>query len=60
MFSELKVRVFKLGPKFMIAVDMIYRKLEEENWVNGGFNKIEDGQRLLLWHGSRSTNFAGV
>ncbi|KAJ7151580.1 poly polymerase catalytic domain-containing protein [Mycena filopes] len=29
-------------------------------WQKGGYDKMADGERLLLWHGSRSTNFAGI
>ncbi|KAH8120683.1 PARP-domain-containing protein [Phellopilus nigrolimitatus] len=38
----------------------VRRKFEDENWSKAGFDNIGDGQRLLLWHGSRSTNFAGI
>ena len=33
---------------------------EGEAWSNGGHDKLADGERLLLWHGSRSTNFGGM
>lgn len=33
---------------------------EPEAWVNAGWDKLADGDRMLLWHGSRSTNFAGI
>ncbi len=33
---------------------------EGEAWSNGGYDKLEEGARLLLWHGSRSTNFGGT
>ncbi|KIY45292.1 PARP-domain-containing protein, partial [Fistulina hepatica ATCC 64428] len=33
---------------------------ETEAWQNGGFDKLKAGERLLLWHGSRTTNFAGI
>ncbi|KAF8917575.1 PARP-domain-containing protein [Mucidula mucida] len=26
----------------------------------GGFDKVGHGERMLLWHGSRTTNFAGI
>jgi hypothetical protein len=42
------------------ALFRIERKGEQERWVGGGWDKVDDGQRLLLWHGSRSTNFAGI
>ncbi|THH11380.1 hypothetical protein EW145_g694 [Phellinidium pouzarii] len=38
----------------------VKRKFEDENWSNAGMNGLDEGQRLLLWHGSRSTNFAGI
>lgn len=33
---------------------------EAERWAARGFDKLQDGERLLLWHGSRATNFAGI
>ncbi|CAE6462858.1 unnamed protein product [Rhizoctonia solani] len=42
------------------ALFRIERKGEQERWVGGGWDKVDAGQRLLLWHGSRSTNFAGI
>ncbi|KAG8746593.1 hypothetical protein FRC10_004445 [Ceratobasidium sp. 414] len=42
------------------ALFRIERKGEQERWVSGGWDKVEEKQRLLLWHGSRSTNFAGI
>lgn len=36
-----------------------YRKMENENWKNAGFDNVEGGKRMLLWHGSRAANFAG-
>ncbi|KAI5120236.1 hypothetical protein M0805_000050 [Coniferiporia weirii] len=38
----------------------VKRSHEDENWSNAGLDVLEEGQRLLLWHGSRSTNFAGI
>ena len=29
-------------------------------WKKAGFDKLGDGERMLLWHGSRTTNFAGI
>jgi poly [ADP-ribose] polymerase len=37
----------------------VERHDEEKSWSEAGHNKLADGERLLLWHGSRSTNFAG-
>ena len=36
------------------------RDAETVAFNNAGHNNLEDGQRLLLWHGSRVTNFAGI
>jgi len=33
---------------------------ETAAWKNRGFDRLGDGERLLLWHGSRTTNFAGL
>jgi poly [ADP-ribose] polymerase len=38
----------------------VERDQETENWNRSGFNRLADGERLLLWHGSRTTNFAGA
>jgi poly [ADP-ribose] polymerase 2/3/4 len=37
----------------------VERHDEEQRWSEAGYDKLADGERLLLWHGSRSTNFAG-
>jgi poly [ADP-ribose] polymerase len=38
-----------------------YRQEEAKNWTaSPACSKLGDGDRLLLWHGSRSTNFAGI
>jgi poly [ADP-ribose] polymerase 2/3/4 len=37
----------------------VERHEEEERWSKDGYDSLKDGERLLLWHGSRSTNFAG-
>lgn len=38
-----------------------YRRGEAEIWNSSpACGKLGDGDRLLLWHGSRSTNFAGI
>ncbi|KAF8710590.1 hypothetical protein RHS03_02283, partial [Rhizoctonia solani] len=42
------------------ALFRIERKGEQERWLGGGWDKVNHGERLLLWHGSRSTNFAGI
>ncbi|EIW86354.1 PARP-domain-containing protein [Coniophora puteana RWD-64-598 SS2] len=38
----------------------VERATETEAWNNAGFDKLAAGERMLLWHGSRSTNFAGI
>ncbi|KAI3603341.1 poly-ribose polymerase, partial [Moniliophthora roreri] len=42
------------------AAFRVERAVETEAWKKAGFHQIKPGQRLLLWHGSRSTNFAGI
>ncbi|KAG9103608.1 hypothetical protein FRC06_009618 [Ceratobasidium sp. 370] len=38
----------------------VERHGETEAWNKAGWDKLGDGERMLLWHGSRSTNFAGI
>ncbi|KAH9836809.1 poly polymerase catalytic domain-containing protein [Rhodofomes roseus] len=38
----------------------VERQDETDAWMRAGNDKLADGERLLLWHGSRSTNFAGI
>ncbi|KAJ3001242.1 hypothetical protein NUW54_g6555 [Trametes sanguinea] len=35
----------------------VEREHETNAWLKAGFDKLPDGNRLLLWHGSRTTNF---
>jgi len=42
------------------AAFRVTRRGEYDHWAKGGFEKFVGGERLLLWHGSRSTNFAGI
>ncbi|KAK7060790.1 hypothetical protein VNI00_000523 [Paramarasmius palmivorus] len=42
------------------AAFRVERARETEAWKEAGFDQIDPGERLLLWHGSRSTNFAGI
>jgi poly [ADP-ribose] polymerase len=37
-----------------------FRASETEAWTKAGYQNLADGERLLLWHGSRTTNFAGT
>ncbi|KAF8917558.1 Poly polymerase [Mucidula mucida] len=36
------------------------RSHETEAWKHDGWDDLQDGERLLLWHGSRTANFAGI
>ncbi len=39
---------------------MLWRSHEKEAWKHDGWDDLQDGERLLLWHGSRTANFAGM
>ncbi|KAJ7025831.1 PARP-domain-containing protein [Mycena alexandri] len=48
---------------FAIDIQNVFRVEREEEtqaWTAAGHHLLNDGERLLLWHGSRSTNFAGI
>ncbi|KAG7090734.1 hypothetical protein E1B28_009824 [Marasmius oreades] len=48
---------------FKVDVQNIFRVergSETQAWKQAGFDEVEDGERMLLWHGSRSTNYAGI
>jgi len=41
----------------------VNRNGERERWVENGWDDLKDidgGSRLLLFHGSRSSNFGGI
>lgn len=38
----------------------VERQEESDAFVQAGNHALADGGRLLLWHGSRTTNFAGI
>ncbi|KAH7883960.1 poly polymerase catalytic domain-containing protein [Phlebopus sp. FC_14] len=38
----------------------VERESETLAWQQAGFDEIASGDRMLLWHGSRTTNFAGI
>ncbi|KAF7306447.1 Poly [ADP-ribose] polymerase [Mycena indigotica] len=38
----------------------VERAAETAAWNAAGYDKLGEGERLLLWHGSRSTNFTGI
>ncbi|THH21021.1 hypothetical protein EW146_g480 [Bondarzewia mesenterica] len=47
---------------FRVKIQNAYRVERQEEthaWTQDGFENLLDGQRMLLWHGSRTTNFAG-
>ncbi|KAJ7763009.1 PARP-domain-containing protein [Mycena metata] len=48
---------------YAIDIQNIFRVEREEEtqaWTEAGHHLLNNGERLLLWHGSRSTNFAGI
>ncbi|KAL1664848.1 PARP-1-like protein [Schizophyllum commune] len=48
---------------FRVGVRHIYRVERESEtvaWKKAGFDRLGEGERMLLWHGSRTTNFAGI
>ncbi|KAL1675485.1 PARP-1-like protein [Schizophyllum commune] len=48
---------------FRVGVRHIYRVERESEtvaWKKAGFDRLGEGGRMLLWHGSRTTNFAGI
>ncbi|KAH7913845.1 hypothetical protein BJ138DRAFT_1145132 [Hygrophoropsis aurantiaca] len=38
----------------------VEREMETKAWTEAGYDKLGPGDRMLLWHGSRTTNFAGI
>ncbi|KAG2142574.1 poly polymerase catalytic domain-containing protein [Suillus cothurnatus] len=38
----------------------VEREGETSAWLAKGYDKLPAGDRMLLWHGSRTTNFAGI
>lgn len=38
----------------------VERQAESDAFIKAGNHSLPDGERLLLWHGSRTTNFAGI
>lgn len=38
----------------------VEREAETSAWLAKGYDKLSAGDRMLLWHGSRTTNFAGI
>lgn len=44
----------------VVDVFKVERNGEAELFSGAGFDALESGQRMLLWHGSRTTNFGGI
>lgn len=38
----------------------VRRSVEEDRWCDKGWDKYDKDNRMLLWHGSRTTNFSGI
>ncbi|KAJ7480240.1 PARP-domain-containing protein [Mycena galericulata] len=55
--TELRSSLFAIQVKSVFKVE---RAGETEAWTAAGHDQLQNGERLLLWHGSRSTNFAGI
>ncbi|KAJ6541171.1 PARP-domain-containing protein [Mycena vulgaris] len=55
--TEVRASPFELDIVHLFKVE---RGGEAEAWKSAGHEKLQGGERLLLWHGSRSTNFAGI
>ncbi|EJU01160.1 PARP-domain-containing protein [Dacryopinax primogenitus] len=44
----------------VVDVFRVERHGEKEAWEAAGWDKLADGDKMLLWHGSRATNFGGI
>ncbi|KAI1790824.1 hypothetical protein LXA43DRAFT_1000631 [Ganoderma leucocontextum] len=44
----------------VLSAFRVEREGETWAWNDAGFGGLDAGERLLLWHGSRTTNFAGI
>ncbi|KAJ7177075.1 Poly polymerase [Mycena filopes] len=55
--TEVRHSVYAIDVQDIFRVE---RAEETRAWTAAGHNDLNDGERLLLWHGSRSTNFAGA
>ncbi|KAG8941272.1 hypothetical protein FRC04_004634 [Tulasnella sp. 424] len=44
----------------VVDIFKVERNGEAEMFNGAGFDALESGQRMLLWHGSRTTNFGGI
>ncbi|KAG8930718.1 hypothetical protein FRC01_002368 [Tulasnella sp. 417] len=44
----------------VVDVFKVERNGEAESFTGAGFDTLEPGKRMLLWHGSRTTNFGGI
>ncbi|KAJ7454394.1 PARP-domain-containing protein [Mycena latifolia] len=55
--TEVRSSSFELDIAHLFKVE---RGGETDAWKSAGHDQLHGGERLLLWHGSRSTNFAGI
>ncbi|KAJ7123458.1 PARP-domain-containing protein [Mycena epipterygia] len=55
--TEVRKSLFDID---VVHVFKVERSRETDAWKSAGHDQLDDGERLLLWHGSRSTNFAGI
>ncbi|KAF8477863.1 Poly polymerase [Gautieria morchelliformis] len=44
----------------VLNIFRIEREEEVKAFTEAGYGKLADGGRPLLWHGSRTTNYAGI
>ncbi|KAJ7729067.1 PARP-domain-containing protein [Mycena maculata] len=55
--TEVRKSTFTIEVTHVFKVE---RAGETDAWTQAGHDRLHSGERLLLWHGSRSTNFAGI
>ncbi|KAJ7677717.1 PARP-domain-containing protein [Mycena polygramma] len=55
--TELRQSLYALDVETVFRVE---RDDETQAWMAAGHDQLHGGERMLLWHGSRSTNFAGI
>ncbi|KAJ6574326.1 PARP-domain-containing protein [Mycena capillaripes] len=55
--TEVRKSAFAIDVQSVFRVE---RDVETQAWTEAGHDQLHGGERLLLWHGSRSTNFAGI
>ncbi|KZV95622.1 PARP-domain-containing protein [Exidia glandulosa HHB12029] len=57
--KETQGHTHAIGSELLCAF-RVGRDREADAWDKAGWGKFNAGERKLLWHGSRSTNFAGI